>query len=126
MNRLAIDFGEKHVGLATSSDTLATPLIHVFQNEALSRILALCQKLQIDEILIGLPEGRLAPKIIEFKTQLIHRTHIPVILWDETLTSAAARKTLQTSHKAQKQKSVQEHALSAALLLQDYLDSLSK
>jgi len=126
MNRLAVDFGEKHVGLATSSDTLATPLTHVFQKEALVRIPALCQELQINEIIVGLPEGRLAPKVNEFTVQLKQRIDIPVILWDETLTSAGARKTLQTSQKAQKQKSIAEHAVSAAVLLQDYLDNLSK
>jgi len=126
MNRLAIDFGEKHVGLATSSDTLATPLTHVFQKEALTHILAICQKLQISEILIGLPEGRLAPRIIEFAEQLKHNTQVPVILRDETLTSVQARESLQNSQKTRKQKKVKEHALAAAVLLQEYLDDLSK
>src|SRR5512143_110080 len=95
---LAVDFGEKRIGLATSdaTGTLATPRRTLARSDdarAAAEILRFCEEEEIGLILLGLPrspegvESAFAARIRSFASKLAAQTAIPVRFHEETLTS---------------------------------------
>jgi len=124
---LAIDFGERRIGLATSDETgtLATPrrtLERVEDGRAVEEILRFCQEEDIGLLLVGFPrspegvESPFAARIRSFAAKLAARTAIPLRFHEETLTSreAAARLPRRSSRG-------DVDKMAAAVLLEDYL-----
>ncbi len=60
----------------------------------------------------------------EFAESLEKRTHLPVKLWDERLTSVEAGRVLRSSGISIQKRAAAVDRLSAVILLQSYLDSL--
>jgi putative Holliday junction resolvase len=127
MRILAVDFGEKRIGLATSdaSGTLATPRRTLSRREdeaAVDEILAFCREEEIGTILLGIPrspegvESPFADRVRSFARKLERRTTLPVRFHEETLTSDEAARRLPPG-------SPREAAdrTAAAVLLEDYL-----
>ena len=127
MRILAVDFGEKRIGLATSDATgmLATPrktLARRADPQAAAEILAFCGEEGIELILLGIPrspEGReseFAARIRSFASKLAARTALPIRFHEETLTSdEAARRLPPGAAREDLDKTA------AAVLLEDYL-----
>src|SRR5215468_11206431 len=101
MRILAVDFGEKRIGLATSDATglLATPrktLSRRADSKAAAEILRFCCEEGIELILLGIPrspdgrESEFAGRIRSFASKLAARTEIPIRFHEETLTSDEA------------------------------------
>lgn len=127
MKYLAIDFGLRHLGLATNYGSLAEPLgeiTYYSQQEAISEIKNLCQKQKVDQIVVGLSENQMGLKTKEFGETITKNLNLPVIFHDETLTSKEAREKLQTAGLRGKKRAKREHQAAAALILQSFLDSL--
>lgn len=122
---LGIDYGLKHVGLATAEVALATPLQSVNNDPALlSRLSALIAKEGITAVICGLPEGKLAPTIKQFAAELHKLTGLKVILHPETLSTQEALSHLRESG-ASRAKLHNDHVYAACLILEDYLDLYS-
>jgi putative holliday junction resolvase len=130
MRILAIDFGEKRIGLATSdaSGTIATPRLTLARRgdeEAVSEILAFCREEEVDEILLGVPrlpegvESPFAARIRSFAGKLERRTSLPVRFHEETLTSDEAARRLPPGSPRDA-----TDRTAAAVLLEDYLAHL--
>jgi putative Holliday junction resolvase len=127
MRILAVDFGEKRIGLATSDATgmLATPrktLARRADSQAAAEILAFCGEEGVELILLGIPrspEGReseFAARIRSFASKLAARTALPIRFHEETLTSdEAARRLPPGAAREDLDKTA------AAVLLEDYL-----
>jgi putative Holliday junction resolvase len=124
---LAIDFGERRIGLATSdaTGTLATPRRTVTRRDdeaAVAEILRFCGEEEIGLILVGIPrspegeESAFASRIRSFASKLAGETPIPVRFHEETLTSNEAARRLPPGFPKEKLDSA-----SAAVLLEDYL-----
>ena len=124
MNYLGIDYGDKHIGIAQSSGTIATGLLSVPTAEAISRIKQLVEKNDIDCCVIGLPSGSMKKQVEAFSKQLHTAIPIKIILWDETLSSFSARESLSATNLSTKNRKNKEHQVAAAAILQSYLDSL--
>ena len=127
MKILSIDFGLKNIGLAISSGELVEPFgqIRVSDfSQTIDKLVILCQKTQIELIVIGLPEGRLVKTIKKFGSQLKKASNLPMVFQDETLTSQEAVKKMIEANKPLKKRQKQEHVFSACLILQDYLDNI--
>lgn len=124
MKYLGIDYGEAKIGLAVSSGEIATPQ-GVIGRRQLKALALFCQQNKIEKIMIGLSEGRIAEKTKRFGQELAKLTGLPVEYYDETLSSQQAREKMIEAGKPQRKKKLDEHALSAAIILQDYLDNLS-
>ena len=127
MKILGIDFGLNNFGLAISDGVLAEPLRQIkvsFPQQAISKLRSICQKNQVQKIVIGLPEGRLVEKIKEFGKELKQAVNIPVVFQDETLTSKKATEKMIEAQKPLKKRRKEKHVFSACLILQDYLDQL--
>lgn len=127
MRYLGIDFGLKHVGLAIADGPLAEPLgekNYSRPEELLNYLKRLCHEQAIDKIVIGLPEGPLAEVVTQFSTELVSLTNKEVIYQDETLTSQEAKKKLIEAGAPQKKRRL-DHQAAAALILQEFLDTIN-
>jgi putative pre-16S rRNA nuclease len=124
---LAIDFGEKRIGLATSdaSGRLATPrrtLSRKSDEAALEEIVRFCREEEIGVTLLGIPrspdgiESPFAARIRSFAKKLHAKTGLPLKFHEETLTSVEAARRLSPGSPPEAL-----DAAAAAVLLEDYL-----
>jgi putative Holliday junction resolvase len=127
MRILAVDFGEKRIGLATSDATgvLATPrrtLARRDDDAAIAEILAFCLEEEIGTLLLGIPrspegvESPFAERIRSFARKLQARTDLPIRFHEETLTSDEAARRLPPGASREA-----TDRTAAAVLLEDYL-----
>ena len=133
---LALDLGKRRIGLAISDPLGITA--QGLPNLARTRIrtdLELLEQLihdrEVGLILLGNPinmrgtEGRQSVWVREFAEALEKRTHLPVKLWDERLTSAQANRFLIQGNVRREKRKEKVDKTAAAILLQSYLDGLS-
>ncbi len=134
MRLLGVDPGSVRTGLAIADDSVpvATPLRtlrHVGVNDAARQVAEAIAQEQIDTVVIGLPlaldgsEGQAVRRTRRFASLLQALAPIPVVLWDERLSTASAERALQAQglRRAARRDVVDQAA--ATLLLQSYLDS---
>jgi len=135
MRVLAIDPGEKRLGIAISdlSGTIANPLTvlqHVSRPVDAATIAQLAQERQVGRIIIGqaldeeglpTPEGRRAARLAE---AVRLQTDLPVELWDESGSTQAARQARLAMGASRRKRSGHLDDLAATYILQSYLDSL--
>lgn len=135
MNRyLGLDLGSKTVGVSISeSGVIASPLTTIrFKDndyeDAARQVLSLITSLKIDTVILGLPKhmnndvGIRGEISIKFKETLEKASSVQVILWDERLSTATARKAMiQGAQRRQTQKQKKDE-LAAVVILQNYLD----
>lgn len=120
MKILALDYGERKIGLAIASTPLAEPYGVVKTAKWQEKIREVCQKEQVDKIVVGISEGKMAEKQREFARKLRQVLNLPVLLVDETLTSREAiGKMREVGRKGEEDK------FAATLLLQRFLDKLN-
>ena len=137
MRKLGIDYGDSRIGLAVSdplgwtAQGLETLKNNGDMEEMAEKIVEIARSYEVDTFVLGMPKnmnGTIGPrgeKSKEFAELLRKSTDntIPVILWDERLTSVAATKALhQMDQKVGKDKGAVDR-ISATYILQGYLDS---
>lgn len=119
---LGIDYGEKNIGIATSSENgeLAFPENTFKNKEAIKKIKELCFSKKVGAIVLGQStnfSGQHNPimkKILKFKKQLEEEIGLPVFWEPEFLTTKEASQ-IQGRHK-------NIDASAAAIILQSFLD----
>lgn len=137
---VGIDFGMKRIGIALSDERqiIASPFQTVqAENKTeltIAKILVLLSQIQstkmceIEEIIVGLPlmmsgkTGFQADEVKHFVHLLEQATSIPVHMWDERLTTVQADRSLRESQMTRKKRSKVVDIVSAAIILQSYLD----
>jgi putative Holliday junction resolvase len=134
MRILGIDFGDKNIGLAMS-DLLGVTAqslgLYRRQGDGTDRAYfqGLVEQHQIERIVIGLPirmdgtEGSRAAKTREFAAWLENALGLPVVLWDERLTTREAFRILREQNASARDKKSRKDQISAALILAAYLES---
>ena len=131
---LGIDYGTKRIGLAISDPMriIASALKFVPNNDdAIDEILNIAKKYEVEAIVIGIPlnlKGERAIKseeVNEFIEKLREKSNLKIIEWDERFTTAIAKKTMLEMglKKKQRQDRTRIDSMSAAILLQSYLNS---
>ena len=119
---LAVDYGEKRIGLAVSFGSLAEPIGILTNDETflpnLARVIA---EYQVKQILVGLSEGVSAQKARRLGERIAEFTHLPVIYTDETLSTKIATRKLSQAGKKINQKALDHFA--AAEFLQEWLET---
>lgn len=132
MRVLAIDLGEKRVGLAIS-DPLGIaaqplPVQPRHPEEALfGRLARLCGDEGVERVVLGFPlrldgsEGPAAAAARRFAGRLGERLGLPIELCDERLTTAAAERVLIAGGLRRKRRRDLVDSAAASLLLQGYL-----
>lgn len=123
MRILALDYGQKRIGVAFSEGIQAEGMTHFSHGEAFTRIPELCRTLRVEQIVIGLPEGRMGKLSREFGVNLEKICRIPVVYWDETLSTKTAQEYLRDTTISRKRQQQKEHQIAAALILQSYIDA---
>ena len=131
MKRLGIDLGARRIGVAVHSEegVPARPLETVEltdATQAVNAVSAVVRRELAEEIVVGLPlnmdgsEGMKARAARTFAALLGRKTKLPVILWDERLTTVQAQRARTASGRKGREGIDAEVA---AILLQAYLDS---
>jgi putative Holliday junction resolvase len=134
---LGIDFGDRNIGLALSDPLglTAQPLQTYRQagpQEDARFFRELVEKHKITEIVIGIPirldgtPGRRVEKTRVFARWLEERLHLPVVFFDERLTTRQAVHIMQDQKVRQRQRRAVENQISASLILEGYLESRRK
>lgn len=130
---LAIDFGQKRIGLALSDPLkiIAKPFKTILYNDIqnlLNEIIIEISDNDIEKIILGYPIGmkgqitEQTKKVIDFSELLKSITDIPVLFQDERLSSAAAKKALITQKVKTGHNKDEIDSTAAAIFLQNYLD----
>ena len=137
---MGLDYGTKTVGVALSDDLLITaqPLMTIERKSAnklrqtLSRIEDVIVEYHVEEIVLGYPKrldntiGERAAYTEEFAEDLRRRTGLPVLLWDERLSTVEADRILTQGEVRREDRKRYVDKLAAAIILQNYLDSRGK
>ncbi len=133
MRVLGIDFGDKNIGLALSDRLLITAqALGSYRPKSKPEderyFKELVSKYEIGKIVVGLPlrmdgsQGTRVEKTKKFARWLESTLSLPVILWDERLTTQQAAKILQEQKIKNKRKKTIEDQISAAIILSSYLE----
>lgn len=139
MRIIGLDYGSKTVGVAVSDPLLLTAQgVEIIRREretklrqTLARIEELIKEYEADTIVLGYPknmnntEGTRCEKTQEFKEMLERRTGLPVVLWDERLTTVMADQTMMEEGIRREDRKQYVDKLAAVFILQGYLDYLA-
>ncbi len=129
MHILAIDYGRRKIGLAIgdTETKLAEPLSVIRyekKEDVLTEIREVVEVGEVDKVVMGISEGKMAKEIKEFSKKLEKKIETPIVFQDETLTTHDAQElSIEAGIKRRKRKGM-EDAYSAALILQSYLDQM--
>jgi len=119
---IGIDYGEVNVGLAIATTELAEPVRVVDKKEAMGVIQAMVDGQKSDAIVLGVSEGKMAQKTLEFGRQLKLFSGKPVYLQDETLSSKSTRKKMAEGTVGRvRREGLTDHYV-AAEILQAFID----
>ncbi len=135
MNRyLGLDLGSKTVGVAISESGIIASTLTTIRfkendyDDASKQVHSLISSLKIDTVVLGLPKhmnndlGIRGEISVKFKDLLEKMSSVQVVLWDERLSTATARKVMiEGSQRRQTQKQKKDE-LAAVVILQNYLD----
>lgn len=133
MRILGVDFGDRNIGLALSDplELTAQPLGQYILrgDEADAAYFSdLARRREVGRIVVGNPlrmdgsSGTRVQKTRDFAAWLEKATGLPVVLWDERLTTQQAIGIMQEQRVKTRAKKFVKHQISASLILQSYLD----
>ncbi|MCE5200391.1 MAG: Holliday junction resolvase RuvX [Armatimonadota bacterium] len=132
---VALDVGDATIGVAASDELniTANPVTTIRRSNSvkadLRAVEELLRELDACKVVVGNPldlageEGIQALKVKEFAGRLTKRLRIPVVMWDESLSTAEAESTLieMDISRGKRRKIIDQMA--AAVILQSYLES---
>jgi putative Holliday junction resolvase len=134
---LGLDLGDKTIGLALSDlrRQVATPL-HTLRRQKFAAdaaaVLALAAARGVVGLVIGLPlnmdgsEGPRAQSVRAFARNLARLSPLPVLFWDERLSTVAAERVLLAADTSRKRRAEVIDAVAAGYILQGALDRLAR
>lgn len=135
MRYLGIDLGSKTIGLAISDTTLTIASTYktiFFKNEdynsTIEEIMSIIKEYNITKIILGLPKnmnntlGERAETTLKYKELLEKNTDIPIIMFDERLTSVISNNILIEADMSRKKRKKKVDSIAAQIILQDYLN----
>jgi len=132
---LGLDLGTKTIGVAVSDGLryTATPLETIARTKFTAdaaRLLALIAENQAVGLVLGLPlnmdgsEGPRAQSTRAFARNLAQKTPLPVVFWDERLSTSAVTRMLIEADTRRERRTEVVDKLAASYILQGFLDSL--
>lgn len=137
MRILSLDVGDKRIGLAVSDPLGITAQgLPTLERKGLSAdmayILDWVKAYQTDRVIIGLPRnmnGTLGPqgeKVQAFGESLKAQGPLDIVYWDERLTTVSAHRAMLEGDVRRKKRREQADKIAAVLILQNYLDYISR
>lgn len=131
---LSVDYGDRRTGIAICDkyEMLASPVCVITewnQQVLAQKIVDIAAERNAEQIVIGLPKnmdgskGFRADACEELGNVIVSLTEIPVVFWDERLTTVSAHRILNDNNvRGKKRKNVVD-AVAAEIILQNYIDS---
>ena len=137
MRIMGLDYGSKTVGVAVSDPLgLTAQGIEIVRRKSenklrqtLARIEEIAKEYGVEKIVLGFPKhmnndiGERAEKSLEFKEMLERRTGLPVVMWDERLTTVEADRTMMETGIRRENRKEYVDMIAAVFILQGYLDA---
>ena len=137
MRIMGLDYGSKTVGVAVSDALgLTAQGIEIVRRKSenklrqtLARIEEIAKEYGVEKIVLGFPKhmnndiGERAEKSLEFKEMLGRRTGLPVVMWDERLTTVEADRTMMETGIRRENRKEYVDMIAAVFILQGYLDA---
>src|SRR5262245_3073994 len=134
MRIMAVAVSEKKIGIAIRDALLLTPqarptLYRKSLKSDISILGRLAAENEVHEIVIGQPlhmsgqESQQSEKVARFAEELRKALKLPVVFWDERLTSFAAEQHLEEMGLKWRQRRDHMDKIDAMMILQSYLDS---
>lgn len=138
MRVIGLDVGTKTIGVAVSDElgwtaqgvtTLKWDETNL--NHGVKLISQTVNELHAEKVVLGLPKnmdgtlGERANRVKILAERLKEKLDIPVILWDERLSTVAAEKILLAGDVSRKKRKKVIDKMAASVILQSYLDSMS-
>lgn len=134
MRIMGLDLGSKTIGVAVSDPLGLTGqgITTVSRSHALDKDLfklkELIEQYEVELIVLGLPRnmdgsyGPQADNARTFAAELERQFNLPVVLWDERLSTVAAQRTLLEGDVSRRKRRQVVDKMAAVLILQNYLD----
>ncbi|NLV74798.1 MAG: Holliday junction resolvase RuvX [Chloroflexi bacterium] len=130
---LSLDVGDERIGVAISDETLtrARPLAVIRRVSGRASYLQLLELINIhavERIVVGWPllpdgsEGKQVRSVQAYLNGLAVYTSLPVVCWDERLSTSEASELLRAGGGSRKRQASRLDAAAAAVILQQYLD----
>jgi len=140
MRIMGLDFGGMTCGVAISDELhiTAQPITTIRRKhenklrQTFAEIEELCAQYEVEKIVVGLPkklddtDSERTVACREFADSVARRTGREIILWDERLTTVQANRILDEAGLSYKEKGQVVDKIAAAIILQSYLDSISR
>ena len=137
MRILGLDYGSKTVGVAVCDPLgITAQMVETIVREredklrrTMARIQALVEEYKIERIVLGYPKnmnntiGERAEKSLQLKETLERRLGLPVVMWDERLTTVEADRTLIEAGVRRENRKKYVDMIAAVFILQGYLDA---
>ena len=137
MRIMGLDYGSKTVGVAVSDPLgLTAQGIEIVRRKSenklrqtLARIEEIAKEYGVEKIVLGFPKhmnndiGERAEKSLEFKEMLERRTGLPVVMWDERLTTVEADRTMMETGIRRENRKEYVDMIADVFILQGYLDA---
>jgi len=133
MRWMGLDIGLRRIGIAISDPLELFAQGHsVLERQKIERDLETLTQIiaaeMVEGIVVGLPknlngtEGVMAEKIRDFGERLQKKTGMPLVFWDERLSTVAAERVLLEADLSRKKRKQKIDQVAAVLILQNYLD----
>ena len=134
MRILCLDLGARRVGIAVSDPMGWTAqgvesYPYRGDEDLMKHVLQLIGEKQAEKLVIGMPRnmngtyGPMAEKITAFADVFAPQCPVPVVLWDERLTTVAAQRTLLEGNVRRDKRRQVVDKLAACLILQNYMEA---
>ena len=131
MKILAIDYGQKRLGIAISDPLgiIAEPKPWVPNSpKVFENLLHLIEENEIKEIVVGLPitlkgsSSAMTEEVEKFIKNLTEKVSVPVFSQDERLSTMESEKMLISADVSRKKRKDLRDSMAASIILQDYLE----
>ena len=135
MRIMGLDIGSKTIGIAISDELGFTAqglktIIRKRMEEDLKEIDTIISQFKIEKIVVGLPKnmngtlGKQAEIVLQWIKNLKNKIQLPVVTWDERLSTVEALKTLLEADLSRKKRKKVIDKLAAVIILQGYLNQM--
>ena len=132
---IGIDYGDARCGIAVSDLLGITAqgldtLNEIDLTKVVKHLCGLAKELNVSKFVVGFPKnmngtiGERGERTQEFAKTLEEQSKLPVILWDERLTSAAAHSVLAEGNVSGKKRTGKVDQIAAVMILQGYMNSI--
>lgn len=139
MRILGLDFGSATIGVAVSDPLGWTAQgLEIIRREdennlkeSIARLKTICEEYEVERIVLGYPKnmnnslGDRAKKTTAFKKRIKKELMLPVVMWDERLSTVAAERGLLEADLSRAKRKQVIDKMAAVFILQGYLDSIA-